>query len=167
MSETATIEGSKLQFDLEPLIHGMSLEKKREMLAWLATDDEVIQYVVDVICGEDELGWGMGDPGRRADILSRIEDTQLRDCVRYNWKPWATARDKIRDIRTREHLYWVLYHQIDPDVSRRVFDELRRLGVESSYTTTVADAEIAAVKLELDNALAAMRRPTVEEGGAE
>lgn len=166
MSETATIEGSKLQLDLEPLIRGMSIEKKREMLAWLATDDEVIRYVVDVICGEDELGWCMGDPGRRADILSRIEDTQLKDCTRYNWKPWAAARDKIRDIRTQEHLYWVLYHQIDPDVSRRVFDELRRLGVESNYTSKIADDEIAAVKLELDKALVAMRRPTVE-GGAE
>jgi hypothetical protein len=165
MSDTATVEGSDLKIPLEPLIRGMSLDKKREMLAWLATDDEVIHYVVDVICGEDELGWAMGDPNRRAAILSRIEDTQLKNGTHYSWKPWDEARSKIKDIRTEEHLYWVLYHQIDPDVSRRVFDELRRLGVKDNYTSTRADAEIAAVKLELDTALAAMRQPV--EGGAE
>lgn len=167
-ADSAFVDGRNLAIPLEPLLQGMSLEQKRELLAWLASDEEVIRCVVDFICGEDDLGWAMGDPNRRAAILARVEDTQLREGVHYGWYPWVEATRKIKDIRSQEHLYWVLYHQIDPEISRLVFGELRRLGVESNYTTKVADEEVAMVRNELDTALKAMRLPPANvEGGAE
>lgn len=163
MSQHIEVKGTQLCVELRPLISAMSLEQKREMLAWLAADDEVVNYVVDAICGEDEQGWAIGSPNCRQAILARVEDVQLREGFQYNWRVWDEARQKIKDIRSQEHLYWVLYHQIDPEVSRRVFDELRRLGVACNYLSTVADEEISALRKVLDDAFAGMRH----EGGVE
>lgn len=138
------INGTKLCVSLETIINGMSKEQKREVLSWLATDGEVVESVVDHLLGRDEQGWSTGDPNRCQQILGEVEDFMLAD-RKYFWKPWDYLRQKLKDIRADERLYWVLYHQIDPDVSRRVFDELRRLGVESNYTTKEADKDIAVI----------------------
>lgn len=139
------INGTKLCVSLETIINGMSKEQKREVLSWLATDWEVVESVVDHILGRDEQGWSTGDPNRCQQILGEVEDFMLAD-RKYFWKPWDELRQKLRDIRADERLYWVLYHKIDQDVSQGVFNELRRLGVESNYTAKEADGDIESIR---------------------
>jgi hypothetical protein len=138
------INGTKLCVSLETIINGMSMEQKKEVLSWLATDWEVMESVVDHILGRDEQGWSTGDSNRCQKILGEVEDFHLAN-VRYDWKPWDEIKQKLRNIRADERLYWVLYHQIDSQTSKMVFDELRRLGVESNYTTKEADEDIATI----------------------
>lgn len=140
------INGTKLCVSLETIIQGMNKEQKREVLSWLATDWEIMESVVDHILGKDELGWSTGDPDRRQKILSEVEEEHLKDSLRYNWKPWDDIRQKIKDIRSTEHLYWVLHHKIDQDLSRDVMNELRKLGIESNYTTKEGDEDIQKIK---------------------
>jgi hypothetical protein len=142
---------------METLVQAMTKEQKLEVLSWIASEEEVIDHVVDVICGEDPLGWSTGDPNRRESILARIENTQLKEGVRYSWKPWDLIRQLLRDIRTEENIYWILYHKIDPDLSRKVFEELRRLGVKDSYTSEKAEQDITTIKTLIETAFAAMK----------
>lgn len=142
---------------METLVRAMTKEQKIEVLSWIASDGEVVDHVVDVICGEDPLGWSIGDPNRRVSILSRIEETQLKEGVRYNWKPWDLIRQLLKDIRTEENIYWILYHKIDPELSLRVFEELRRLGVKDNYTSEKAEQDIATLKELVDSTFAAMK----------
>jgi len=150
------IADSALCIPLEPIISAMTFEQKRETLAWLATDDEVIRSVVSHITGNDDQGWSTGDPDRRQQILTEIEDSQI-DGLRYSWKPWGEARQKLKDIRSSEQIYWVLYHKIDPEVSRQVFNELQRLGIESNYTTEQANSDVESIKTLIENAFAGMK----------
>lgn len=142
---------------METLVQAMTKEQKLEVLSWIASEEEVIDHVVDVICGEDPLGWSTGNPNRRESILARIENTQLKEGVRYSWKPWDLIRQLLRDIRTEENIYWILYHKIDPDLSRRVFEELRRLGVKDSYTSEKAEQDITMIKTLIESTFAAMK----------
>lgn len=144
------IDGTKLCVSLETIINGMSMEQKREILSWLATDTQVMNSVVDHILGRDEFGWSTGDPNRRQQILSEVEDEHLKDSLRFWWKPWDEIRQKIKDIRSTEHLYWTLYHKIDPDLSWKVRSELNRLGIESNYTTKEGDEDIQKIKHYID-----------------
>lgn len=150
------INGTKLCVSLETIINGMSKEQKREVLSWLATDREVVESVVDHILGRDEQGWSTGDPNRCLRILGEVEDFQL-EYVKYNWNPWSEIKQKLKDIRADERLYWVLYHQIDTQVSVQVFNELRRLGVESNYTTNEADKDIAVIGKIIENTFKDMK----------
>lgn len=156
------INGTKLCVSLETIVNGMSKEQKREVLSWLATDREVVESVVDHILGRDEQGWSTGDPNRCQKILGEAEDFMLTD-RKYSWKPWDELRQKLKDIRADERLYWVLYHQIDQDVSRRVFEELRRLGVESNYTTKEADEDIAAIGKMIEDTFKQMKEDKHEK----
>ena len=155
------INGTKLCVSLETIIGGMSMEQKREVLSWLATDREVIESVVDHILGRDEQGWSTGDPTRCQQILGEVEDFMLAD-RKYFWKPWDELRQKLKDIRADERLYWILYHQIDQDVSRRVFDELQRLGVKDNYTTNEADKDIATIGKMIEDTFMKMREDKVK-----
>ena len=157
MTPEVTIEDSRLSIHMETLVQAMTKEQKLEVLSWIASEEEVIDHVVDVICGEDPLGWSTGDPNRRESILARIENTQLKEGVRYSWKPWDLIRQLLRDIRTEENIYWILYHKIDPDLSRKVFEELRRLGVKDSYTSEKAEQDITTIKTLIETAFAAMK----------
>jgi|688.fasta_scaffold392452_2 hypothetical protein len=157
MKPEVTIEDSRLSIHMETLVRAMTKEQKLEVLSWIASEDDVLNHVVDVICGEDPLGWSTGDPNRRAEILSRIEGAQLKEGVRYNWKPWEVLHQTLKNIRAEEHLSWVLYHQIDADVSRRVFDELCRLGVKDNYTSEKAEQDITTIKTLIESTFAAMK----------
>lgn len=157
MTPEVVIKDSRLSIHMETLVRAMTKEQKLEVLSWIASDGEVIDHVVDVICGEDPLGWSTGDPNRRESILARIESTQLKEGVRYNWKPWDLIRQLLRDIRTEENIYWILYHKIDPDLSRRVFEELRRLGVKDNYTSDKANEDIETVKVLIESTFEAMK----------
>jgi hypothetical protein len=160
MKPEVTIEDSRLSIHMETLVQAMTKEQKLEVLSWIASDGEVIDHVVDVICGEDPLVWSTGDPNRRESILARIESTQLKEGVRYNWKPWDLTRQLLRDIRTEENIYWILYHRIDPDLSRKVFEELRRLGVKDNYTSDTAHEDIETIKVLIESTFAAMKEVT-------
>lgn len=140
--KTIEIKDSKLCLPMEEIIAVMDMDQKREVLAWLATDHEVIESVVSHLTGTDDLGWSTGDANMRQRMLSKVEETQVAE-LRYNWKPWDEIRQKIKDIRSTEHLYWVLYHKIDKSISGPLFEELRRLGVESNYTTKEGDEDVA------------------------
>jgi hypothetical protein len=157
MKPEVTIEDSRLSIHMETLVRAMTKEQKLEVLSWIASEEEVIDHVVDVICGEDPLGWSTGDPNRRESILARIENTQLKEGVRYSWKPWDLIRQLLRDIRTEENIYWILYHKIDPDLSRRVFEELRRLGVKDNYASNKAHEDIETIKVLIESTFAAMK----------
>ena len=157
MKPEVTIEDSRLSIHMETLVRAMTKEQKLEVLSWIASEEEVIDHVVDVICGEDPLGWSTGDPNRRESILARIENTQLKEGVRYSWKPWDLIRQLLRDIRTEENIYWILYHKIDPDLSRRVFEELRRLGVKDNYASEKAEQDITMIKTLIESTFAAMK----------
>ena len=145
MNTDVKINGTDLCIGIESIIQAMDLKQKREVLAWLATDFEVVNSVVDHIVGDDELGWSMGDANMMQEILSRVESSIISS-PRYNWRVWSDLNQKIKDIRSTEHLYWVLYHRIDPEVSRMVMDELRRLGVEPNYTTKQGDDDVSQIK---------------------
>jgi len=160
MSQEIKIQDSRICLSIESIIQAMSFEQKREVLAWLATDDDVVRSVVDHICGQDEHGWSSGDPNRRVEILARIENSQLSGKVRYNWRPWDEAKQKIKNIRSTEHLYWLIYHKFDKNLSIPIMDELRRLGVESNYTTKEGDEDIARIEQALNEAFQAMNKTT-------
>lgn len=139
------IKDSKLCIDMESIISSMNYEQKREVLAWLATDYEVVQSVIDHIIGRGDKSWSFGDPNTRQEILENIERSQL-ESPRYGWKPWSDIREKLKQIRNDQIVYWTLYHKIDPELSRRVFEEFRKLGIESNYTTKEADDDIKRIE---------------------
>lgn len=159
MNNQIEIKDSKLCVSLESLVMGMSIDQKREMLAWLATDDEVVRSVVSHIVGEDDLGWSSGDPSRRQEILAKIEDSQIVS-LRYNWKPWDDLRQKLKDIRSAEQIYWAIYHKIDQNISRPLINEFSSLGIESNYTTEQADADVEEIKTMIESAFNGMKKQT-------
>ena len=137
-----TIEGNKIQIEIEHLIQSLSFEKKREILSWLATDSEVVESVINAICGEDELGWAMGSPNDRQRILERVEGKQVAECLRYNWSPWEDLKQKLKDIRSDERVYWNLYHQCPDDLRRAVFDKTPGISESNNYTGKDADKDV-------------------------
>ena len=156
MSNQIEIRDSKLCLSLETIIGQMNMEQKREVLAWLATDYEVVESVVNHITGNDELGWSTGDPNQRQKALTQIEQSHL-SALQYNWTPWSAIKDKLKEIQSAKQVYWAIYHDIDKDLSRRVMSEFERLGIESNYTTKQAEDDIVEIKGMIEAAFAEMK----------
>ena len=156
MNTDIEIKDSKLCHSFESIVGAMTIDQKRETLAWLATDNEVVQSVVSHIVGDDDQGWSTGDDNLKQKILEKVESSLIIS-PKYQWSVLTDLRQKLKDIRSSEHIYWVLYHKIDKDVAQLVFSELRKLGVKSNYTTEKGDSDIAEIKAMIESAFDAMK----------
>ena len=139
------IEDGKLIIHPQDIAEALPKEDKLEFIKHHVLSADVIQMVLDYICDGDESGWWAGDSDEtRAAFLKRVEDTHLAEFSRYNWESLGTACDKIKKIRSEQHLYWLLYHHPEAhDLS--ISDWLRKNDIDaklSQHCTKIADKEI-------------------------
>jgi len=154
-----TLEKGDIKIDIYELIRETDDETKKQVIKSFATDDAVIRHTIDYICGDDEDGWYPGDAANlRQELLGRVEAKQLETMPEYGWRVWDEIRQKIKDIRSAEHIYWVLYHKLSDGLRRSVFKELDAMGVESNYTQAQGNDDIEAIRKLIKTAI----KPTHE-----
>ena len=139
------MKDGKLIIYPQDIADSLSGEDKLEFIKHHVLSEDAIQMVLDYICDGDEEGWWSGDSDEiRASFLRRVEDTHLAEFSRYNWNSLGTACDKIKKIRSEQHIYWLLYHH--PEAHDLTISEwLRKHDVNndiSEYSTKIADEEI-------------------------
>ena len=141
------IDGGDLKIGITELIESLSSEQKKEIIHSIACNDDVIKRTIDYICDEDEEGWYSGsNPELRQQALVRIEKKQLETLPTYYWRVWEDLQQELNNIRSKEQVYWSLYHGLGDEfgdegkrVSFQVLEMFRKMGIESNYTTKQAE----------------------------
>lgn len=149
MGSGISIESGHIKIDLDYFLEAMSSADQKDFIKRFSIDSNVIDHVVDYICGEDPDGWWSGCADeRRMKILTKVENAQIKSWSEYSWEFIKEATDRLREIKEKKHIYWALYHNgcdYDSDFSQNVRKFLNNHGIESDYTTEQADEEIKQV----------------------
>ena len=139
-------EEYELKIDLDELVSGMTTEEKRRMMRACATEDDIVDTVIAYICDEDTEGWwSSATKDLRQGLLERAERAQVKAALQYSWAPFDDMRKRLKEIRSEQHLYWFMHHDLPPDLEiagRKILDKYRKNGGESHYTTEEADADV-------------------------
>jgi len=172
MNTAIEVENYALKIDLHEIFRAMSAEDQNSFIHALALQSNIIDKVVNYICGEDEFGsWTSAEPELRQKILERVEAKHVSDLgrigPRYGWRQWSAIEDALKKIRCKQQVYWALHH--DKHLNDKygwelVSDFFKRHGIESDYTTKQADADIAEIKKMIQDAFRSTpNRGTQEE----
>ncbi len=167
MSSGIKINDNGLWVDFDYLMESMSSEDQKMFIKKFAIESNVIDHVVNYICGEDPDGWWSGcADDRRMKILTKVENAQLNKWSGYNWKFIDEATNRLKEIKEKQHIYWALYHSgvdYDSDFSMKVRKFLESNGIESDYTTKQADEEIEKVYSIIKEAMEKLSSKTKED----
>jgi len=157
------MKDGKLEIHPQDIVDNLSKEDKMEFIKHYLVSTDVIQFVLDYICDDDEDGWWTGDSDEiRAAFLRRVEDAHLAGFGRYNWKSLGDACERIKKIRSEQHLYWKLYHHPESG-SLTIAEWLMKHNVNNDiieHTSKVADEEIDKIVHELKEEIRRIREST-------
>jgi hypothetical protein len=150
-----------IKIDIYYLFSAMDEESQKSFIHTLALQKQIIELVVDYLCGQDAFGsWSGYDDDWRMQALTRIEGEQLKNWSRYNWKVFSELTDRLKEIRAKEHIYWALHHGAFRDELWPAWDRFCKAnGIESNYTTKQADEDIARIEKMLREALNKFAEP--------
>lgn len=155
-----SVEGGFIKVDIDILIDQMETEEKTTILKSLSTSQDVIKWVLDFICNEDEDGWYDGNSeNTRQDFLEKVEQTQLGQTLSFYWSPWQELRDKLKTIEANRAVYEKVSSMMRCDHSyskwfRDNFDK----DEMSHYTTKGADEKIAEIEKLIITTLESMKK---------
>lgn len=167
MKKEVEIHEHRLCVDLDLVFRSMPQEQQDQFIHNLALQRNIIDKVVDYICGEDSFGsWTSEEPDLRQKLLDRVESKHVEDLAsvgpRYGWRVWSDIQQRLKDIRAKQHVYWALSKdkyfedQLGWDAVHKFF---KRHDIESDYTTKQADADIAEVKQMIQTAMRDFNKP--------
>lgn len=151
----AKIEDNENKINIDALLEGMSLEDQKKFIKRFAIQSSVIDHVIDYICGEDPDGWWTSmDDELRMKILGRVEDAQIKKWSKYYWDFISEAKDRLKEIREKQHIYWTLYHGAFSEELRDVFFKFCMANnIVSEYTTKQANEDVEKVLKIVEDAL--------------
>ncbi|MFA5217096.1 hypothetical protein [Sulfuricurvum sp.] len=156
-------EGANILININDLYSAMSEQDQKDFVKSVALNDDIINWVLDYICGDDNDGyWTSDDSNIRQRFLNRVEKTQLTKSI-ISWDTIRKIDQHLKDIKCKQHIYWSLYHDIPQIISQWLYEKhgiaiekgyidaavsyaLKCLGQESNFTTEQADKEIQELK---------------------
>jgi hypothetical protein len=142
-------EKGDIKLDLAYVFEAMSAEDKLDFIHAISLEKSVIENVCDHLAGDDKNGcWSGYDDEWRMRALRKIENNQLKNWSRYNWKVFEEATHRLKEIKEKEHIYWALHHGPfrEPEMWE-IWERFRKQhGITSEYTTKKADADIDRVE---------------------
>lgn len=154
MSEVS-IEKNKIKIDLNFLFSQMSEDDKKDFIHSLSLEPDIIENVADYLAGDDKHGsWSGYDDEWRLRAIRKIENRQLKNWSRFNWSFFEEAKNRLKEIREKQHIYWALHHgpfreELWPAWSKFCKEN----GIVSEYTTERANEDIARVEKIVKEAL--------------
>lgn len=135
------ITDGKIEIHPSEIIDSLSEEDKKSLIKELCISSDVINWVFDYICGDDEDGWWSSENSRqREQLLRRVEKTHLNKVTRYDWNLLEQAANSLKHVISENHIYWNLYHH--PDRNTLTIDKFLEKFGENQYTTKLADDKI-------------------------
>ena len=131
-----------IEFDIYEIWESLSTEHKKQFIKSCAISPDIIKWVMDWICGEDEDGWFTTEHPLREELLARVEEKQISNPVtKYNWSLIQEAAKELKKIYSNKQVYWKLYHH----PSKHILTIAKFLDAEkdlSEFSTTAADEKI-------------------------
>jgi len=112
-----------------------------------------------VVRDDDRCNWSGNSAQRRHELLCQVEAAQLeklQSSTAYSWAPWEAVVAACKELRSKEHVYYVIYHELPAELRDRVLEYFRMLGVESQYGTDRADADLKRIEEAIRAALKVM-----------
>jgi len=144
---TVYIKDGHISIDVDDLLGQLSADHLKEILKRFSVSERVIEWVIAYLCGDDEDGWWTGDDANlRQRLLVRVQNSHLADDVLLSWNVFDELRKRLKDIRSKQHVYWFLYHELPDHLRCQVMNLMEQAGVESNYTTKQADADIERIE---------------------
>lgn len=135
----------KIEFDIGEIWESLSTENKKEFIKSCAISPDIIKWVMDWICGEDEDGWWTTEHPLREQLLKRVQEKQLTQPVtKYNWSIIQAAAEQLKKICSEKHLYWELYHH-PAKHEMTIYKFLQGRESLNEFYTTAADEKIEEV----------------------
>lgn len=133
----------KIEIDLQEILDSLGEDEKKQLVKSACISSEVIKWVFDWICGEDEDGWWTTNENRlREDLLARAEDKQLfKDPNRFNWSLIEAATKRLKQLESDKALYWALYHH-PAKYELTIAEYLKDKDTWNEFYTTAADKKI-------------------------
>lgn len=136
----------KLEIDLSDIVDSLPEKDRRDFIKSAACSRQVIDWVIDYICGDDEDGWWTGDDGDlREKILTRVENTHLKDVTVFDWSLIKDAQKRLKEIESQRHIYWLLYHHPDRQITIGEFIGNKDMSEEHEFSTKRADEKVQEV----------------------
>ncbi len=135
----------KIEFDIEEIWESLATDQKKQFIKSCAISPDIIKWVMDWICGEDEDGWWTTEHPLRELLLARVEEKQLTNPVtKYNWTLIQKAVEQLKKVCSEKHLYWELFHH--PAKREITIDKfLEGKDHLNEFYTTAADEKIEEV----------------------
>lgn len=138
-------EKGNLALNLEEICNALSEEEKKKFVKLMSISPEIIKWVMDWICGEDEDGWWTTEHPLREDLLARAESSQIgKEVTKYNWTLIKEAANKLKHSISEQHIYYKLY-DANPEMTVRKFLETSDIQVNNPYQTKLAEKKIQEV----------------------
>ncbi len=131
-----------IEFSIEEIWESLGTDQKKQFIKSCAISPDIIKWVMDWICGEDEDGWWTTEHPLREQLLARVEEKQLSTTVtKYNWTIIQKAADELKKIYSDKQIYWSLRHH--PEKYTMTIAKFLE-GKESwnEFQTTAADEKI-------------------------
>lgn len=132
-----------IEIDPEEIFGYLDIEEKKELIKHLVLHEDVIQWVLNYICGEDEDGWWIGiDKNIRYNFLCKVESSLIDDLKKrkLGWQIWDEIVHFIKYYKSQKHLYYKLWNI--ENQSMTIGEFLRRNGEENEFQTKQADEKI-------------------------
>jgi len=118
----------------------LSEEDKLAVAKNLATQDFALQKAIDFLCEEDEDGWYSGiSPRMRQNLLEQVGKAHIRES-KHNWDVFSDLRDQIKYDRSSDHIYYMLYHHHNQDLTIREF--MANIKDENQFMTKRGEKDI-------------------------
>lgn len=149
-------QNGEIQLGLSDIFQAMNENDQKDFIHALSLEKNIIESVCDYLSGNDPNGcWSGYDDEWRIRALKRIQNTQLTDWSPYNWDVFSEAKQRLKDIREKQHIYWALHH--GPFREPEVWDIWQRFckqhNIVSEYTTERANEDIVRVENIIKDAL--------------
>lgn len=153
-------EGGEIKIDIDYLLSAMNEDDQKAFVKAFAVQRNIIEHVIDSICGEDpDCWWSSYDNEDRMRMFKRVEKAQLKKWSTYNWEFITEAKDRLKEIREKQRVYWALFHG---EFREHLWDDFsqfcKRNGITSEYTTELANEDIARVEKIVKDALDKMAK---------
>ena len=115
MSSGIKYENGEIKLDIEYVLSAMSEEDQRLFVKAFSLQRNIIEHVINSICGEDPDGWWSSyEDEDRMNMFKRVEQAQLKNWSSYNWEFIREALPKAhlemgRDLAPNRYAAFLLF----------------------------------------------------------
>jgi hypothetical protein len=149
-------DDGNITFCLSGIFEAMTEEQQDAFIHQFSLQKNIIEKVCDYLAGDDTHGsWSSYDDEYRIRALKRIQNRQLTNWSPYNWDFFSEARNRLKEIREKQHIYWALNHgPFREELWNSWMKFCKANNIVSEYTTKQADEDVARVEKIVRDALA-------------